>query len=122
MDDLLLIASLIVVHGYAEIENFNGLSRDFYHDEDLWAFSEKKHKHLMYAAYKGNLKRVKFLVERCSANVNKRNIIYWSSINYAMDEGHLDVVRYLMEKKAYPGENMAWKISLNKEGAGYIYK
>jgi len=115
-DEKLLIASLIVAEKHLSVSHFSALNRSFYNDEDLWAFSEEKHKYLWKACLDGNLDRVKWLVEKCSANVNKKNLTsdFKNAINFAMEGGHLAVVSYLVTKKAYPGNIFAWRHAMQQ--------
>jgi hypothetical protein len=114
-DEKLLIASLIVAEKHLGLSNFSCLNRSFYNDEDLWAFSVDKHKYLWKACLDGNLDRVKWLVEKCSASVNKKSLLdYKNAVNFAMDGGHLNVVSYLVTKKAYPGNINGWREAMQK--------
>jgi len=115
-DEKLLIASLIVAEKHLSVSYFNNLNRSFYNDEDLWAFSADKHKYLWKACLDGNLDRVRWLVEKCSASVNKKNLAsdYKNAVNFAMDGGNLNVVSYLVTKKAYPGNIIAWRESMQR--------
>ena len=54
---------------------------------------------LLTAAEKGNLRRVRLLVEQ-GADVNEGNINGFTPVHLASGHGHLDVVRYLVEQGA----------------------
>lgn len=51
------------------------------------AFADKE---LATAAEKGNLPRVRFLIEKDGANVNFHDEFGWSPILHAASEGHLE--------------------------------
>lgn len=122
-EDKILIANLIVAEGLSPLSNFNSLSRAYYDDEDLWAYSTEKTKYLWYACLKGNLVRVKFLIEKCDADIRKKNKInYKNALNYAMEGGNMDVVKYLIHLKCYPGNYEEWskniRQNLSKKNGG----
>jgi ankyrin repeat protein len=49
---------------------------------------------LASAAEKGNLQRVKFLIEKDGANVNFQDAYGWSPVLHAISEGHLEYVSF----------------------------
>ncbi len=52
---------------------------------------------LMMLAFKGNLEMVRYLVEKFGADIDKDG---WNPIHYAVTNGHLDIVKYLVSKEA----------------------
>lgn len=52
------------------------------------------------AALKGNIGRVRLLVERDKANVNYTDEFGWSALLHAASEGQLEVIKYLVSKGA----------------------
>lgn len=55
---------------------------------------------LAAAATKGNLSRVRFLVEKDGANVDYQDEFGWTALLHAVSEGHLEIVKYLLSKGA----------------------
>lgn len=53
---------------------------------------------LATASEKGNLPRVKFLIEKDGADVNFQDQFGWSAFLHAVSEGHLDVMKFLLSK------------------------
>ena len=76
--DLIEIATRLACEGYWEdIKQVMEVSRVFRYDEQLWdamkdvpGHGEQRRTRLMYAAWKGDLERVRFLLDR-GARVNK---------------------------------------------------
>lgn len=66
-------------------------------DLDLEQTARNGDNAMMIAAWTGNLAAVKALVDR-GAQVNKPG---WTPLHYAAANGHLDVMRYLLEESAY---------------------
>jgi len=52
------------------------------------------------ASVKGNLPRVKFLLEKDGAHVDYKDDYGWTALLHATSEGHLEVVKYLISKGA----------------------
>lgn len=63
----------------------------------VMSFADKE---MATAATKGNLQRVRFLLEKDGANVNLQDQFGWSPLMHAISEGHLDVIKYLVSKGA----------------------
>ena len=55
---------------------------------------------LTKATYARKLKRVKYLVENCGANIDARNIIEYTPLMCACYIGSSDIVRYLFDSGA----------------------
>ncbi|WP_420869220.1 ankyrin repeat domain-containing protein [Cupriavidus gilardii] len=53
---------------------------------------------LMMAALQGQLDMVKLMVEQRQVEINKTG---WTPLHYAATNGHLEIVRYLLEESAY---------------------
>ena len=73
VEDVLKIATGLALSGYGEaVGRMTGMARDFRADVPLWAVHKayrgpRGRTRLMYAAVKGDLERVRFLVERGAA-------------------------------------------------------
>lgn len=61
-------------------------------------------KALRYAARKGCLEIMKFLVEK-GIDVNAANKFKWTALHSAADQGHLEIVEFLLKQGANPNTN-----------------
>jgi ankyrin repeat protein len=116
-------------NGYGA-EGFRNLSRAFRYDEQLWdAIKDRRGRNgvtpLMFAAYKGDIERVRWLLARSSSldlesmcstevwmneqlnyapeelkDVLKKHFGRMTALSFACAQGHLDVVRLLLKKNA----------------------
>lgn len=66
------------------------LEGDLLYDGSIWR-----------AANRGDLARVKQLVETENADVNSKAPDGWTPLHYAAQKGHLDIVKYLIQKGAH---------------------
>lgn len=55
---------------------------------------------LMYASYLDNYEIARYLVEEKGADINAKNEYGWTALTYASDEGHLNMVKYLVDNGA----------------------
>jgi len=62
--------------------------------------SSYANKELATAATKGNLSRVRFLIEKDSAYINFQDDFGWTPLMHAVSEGHTPVVKYLLTNGA----------------------
>jgi ankyrin repeat protein len=103
VEDVLKIATGLALSGYGEaVGQMTGMARAFRSDVPLWAV-HKAHRgplgrtRLMFAAWKGDVERARFLVERGAAvdELDKNsNPALW----YACFDGRLDALRFLVER------------------------
>jgi hypothetical protein len=98
VEDVLKIATGLALSGYGEaVGQITGMARAFRSDVPLWAV-HKAHRgprgrtRLMYAAGKGTVERVRFLVERGAA-VNEGDQLGNTALMAASQFGHLEAVR-----------------------------
>ena len=106
--DLIEIATRLACEGYWQgIKQVMEVSRVFRYDEQLWdamkdepGVGDLRRTRLMYAARKGDLVRVCFLLAR-GARVNTAGIEGSSPLMFAAYGGHLEVVRALCEGGAH---------------------
>jgi hypothetical protein len=92
--------------GYAEdLRWAAGLCATTWREEQLWnglvhvRCGEKKRTHLMYAAKKGSVARVRWLLERC-APTELKDVDGNTALSIASQLGHVDVVRLLLAFRA----------------------
>ncbi len=113
--DLIEIATRLACEGYWEdIKQVMEVSKVFREDEQLWDAMKdepgggpRKKTRLIYAAWKGDLERLRFLLDR-GARVNKGCVDDgMTALIWASQDGHLEVVCELCGRGADAGLLMA---------------
>ena len=102
---VLRVLTLVAQNGYPAL-GFSSLSRAFWLDEELWntikdrVFRATRKSRLMFCAWKGDLIRARWLLER-GARVNRADPADGhTALMFASEEGHLEIVRALLGRGA----------------------
>lgn len=98
----LLVLECLGLQGYAEVTKATSVCRVTRSDTKLWLFSKSLYKHrspLMYAAYKGNIQRLKFLLNLDYA-INQQCNRGYTALMWAVSAGQYTSARLLLEHGA----------------------
>jgi ankyrin repeat protein len=115
MDKLINILSIVSKYKFIENTNIIGtLNKEFYNSNTIYdiikddSYGPRKKTKLMYASYKGDVKRLRWLFAR-NASINIQTILDTigqcsNSLMFASAEGHLNVVCELLSRNADPNQ------------------